>query len=325
MNNSARDDHDNGNEVDPTGVRALLSGLPEPGPMPDDVMARITASLQAEQRRREEHLGAAEHGHGGPGAAAPAAFAQHQSATPLPGEGAPSDAASGDGAVLDFAAERRRRRGRRVTAALLTGAAAVAVGAAVVTSQLWEPGVPDLITADGQPAGDADPDTGSMEQDQAIPEADPAPGDPDDGDPDDGAAAGNGDVWAEEDPAGEQEFGLTDDAEGPRLAFSSELVELTSLGLTEEITAWYVAGPALLSASRVDSTVFIDTWDCVIALDFDGADTADFIVAPAQLDRQDALLVLDSASDPVLAWVLPEDCATGAADPVAGPITLATD
>ena len=34
---------------DPTGVRALLSALPEPEPMPDDLVQRITASLAAEQ------------------------------------------------------------------------------------------------------------------------------------------------------------------------------------------------------------------------------------------------------------------------------------
>ena len=37
---------------DPTGMRALLSSLPEPGPMPDDLVARITASLAEEQERR---------------------------------------------------------------------------------------------------------------------------------------------------------------------------------------------------------------------------------------------------------------------------------
>ncbi|MDF2145110.1 hypothetical protein [Knoellia sp. p5-6-4] len=36
---------------DPTGMRALLSSLPDPGPMPDDLVARITASLAAEQQR----------------------------------------------------------------------------------------------------------------------------------------------------------------------------------------------------------------------------------------------------------------------------------
>jgi hypothetical protein len=37
---------------DPTGVRALLSALPEPGPMPDYLVGRINASLAAEQAQR---------------------------------------------------------------------------------------------------------------------------------------------------------------------------------------------------------------------------------------------------------------------------------
>lgn len=37
---------------DPTGVRALLGALPDPGPMPGDLVARITASIAAEQAQR---------------------------------------------------------------------------------------------------------------------------------------------------------------------------------------------------------------------------------------------------------------------------------
>ena len=35
-------------EHDPTGMRALLASLPDPGPMPEDLVARITAALAAE-------------------------------------------------------------------------------------------------------------------------------------------------------------------------------------------------------------------------------------------------------------------------------------
>jgi hypothetical protein len=38
-------------EHDPTGMRALLASLPEPGPMPVDLVARISAALAAEEQR----------------------------------------------------------------------------------------------------------------------------------------------------------------------------------------------------------------------------------------------------------------------------------
>jgi hypothetical protein len=60
-------------EHDPTGIRALLSALPDPGPMPADLVSRISASIAAEQSARDggnvlplrrrswgwQHLGAA--------------------------------------------------------------------------------------------------------------------------------------------------------------------------------------------------------------------------------------------------------------------------
>lgn len=40
---------------DPTGIRALLSGLGDPGPMPADLVDRINASIAAEQAARQHH------------------------------------------------------------------------------------------------------------------------------------------------------------------------------------------------------------------------------------------------------------------------------
>lgn len=39
-------------EDDPTGIRDLLRGLPDPGPMPEDLVTRISARLSAEQDLR---------------------------------------------------------------------------------------------------------------------------------------------------------------------------------------------------------------------------------------------------------------------------------
>ena len=41
-------------DLDPTGIRALLSVLPDPGPMPADLVDRINASIAAEQPGRED-------------------------------------------------------------------------------------------------------------------------------------------------------------------------------------------------------------------------------------------------------------------------------
>lgn len=38
-------------DPDPTGVRAILAGLPDPGPMPSDLVRRISATLAAEHAR----------------------------------------------------------------------------------------------------------------------------------------------------------------------------------------------------------------------------------------------------------------------------------
>lgn len=43
-----------GTEEDPTGIRDLLRTLPDPGPMPEDLVDRISALLDAEQERRRE-------------------------------------------------------------------------------------------------------------------------------------------------------------------------------------------------------------------------------------------------------------------------------
>lgn len=84
---------------DPTGVRALLAGLPDPGPMPEDLVRRIEARLAVERAHLDAQAG--------------------------------ESARTGGSArqVLDLTAERSRRRPGRMVA--LMGAAAA--GLAVVT------------------------------------------------------------------------------------------------------------------------------------------------------------------------------------------------
>jgi hypothetical protein len=60
---SSRDRRDDASgrhdDVDPTGVRAILSALPDPGPMPADLVQRINASLDAERLARPVQRAAA--------------------------------------------------------------------------------------------------------------------------------------------------------------------------------------------------------------------------------------------------------------------------
>lgn len=42
-------------DSDPTGMRVVLSSLPDPGPMPEDLATRICASLEREQGRRTQN------------------------------------------------------------------------------------------------------------------------------------------------------------------------------------------------------------------------------------------------------------------------------
>ncbi|XVX20285.1 hypothetical protein ACQP1U_18750 [Actinomycetota bacterium] len=53
----AHDDFD----ADPTGMRDLLRSLPDPGPMPDDLVARITAALHDESARTASALDEPDH------------------------------------------------------------------------------------------------------------------------------------------------------------------------------------------------------------------------------------------------------------------------
>lgn len=117
-----------GDEVDPTGVRALLQGLSDPGPMPADLVRRIEARLEVEQEHRRSALS--------------------QGATR--GRGHSDD-------VIDLAAERSRRRPGR-TLALLGAAAAGLVVTTVALNQVGIPGGTDAGTAAYAPsAGDQQP------------------------------------------------------------------------------------------------------------------------------------------------------------------------
>lgn len=126
---SPRDPSDTPEDLDPTGVRALLSAVPDPGPMPEDLVARISQRLAEEQRRRES-------GH--------------------PVDGRPH------AGVLPLAGRRRGRRPAR-TLAWLAGAAAVTLGTTVALSALGDGVGTSGLTAQYASGGGASESGGAPE------------------------------------------------------------------------------------------------------------------------------------------------------------------
>ena len=107
---------------DPTGVRDLLGSLPDPGPMPGDLVARITASLEAESRARRPDCGL---------------------------DPAPVPHADGHGpiaVVVPLHQATRRPSGRRMFGLVASAAAAVTVFGIAMTSFIQSSGG-DLSTA----------------------------------------------------------------------------------------------------------------------------------------------------------------------------------
>lgn len=101
-------------DVDPTGIRDLLASLPDPGPMPEDLVARIEARLEVERAHRA----------GG---------------APLdPSSGATVARAADD--VFDLAAERSHRRPARTVAVLGAAAAGLLVTTVAVTQLIGSDG-----------------------------------------------------------------------------------------------------------------------------------------------------------------------------------------
>lgn len=100
--------HDGAVDADPTGVRALLQGLPDPGPMPTDLVARIESLLAAEQEQRQVGMPVPD--------------------TPVTTTSTP---------VVDLTAERNRRRPGR-TLAWLGAAAAGLMVTTVALSQIFD-------------------------------------------------------------------------------------------------------------------------------------------------------------------------------------------
>lgn len=296
-------DHDR-DEVDPTGIRDLLAGLPDPGPMPEHLVRRIEARLEVEQAAR------------------------HQSSPHSLGRQADR--------VVDLATERSRRRPGRTLAWVGAAAAGLVVTAAVVPQLVDGMGSGDAGTAAYYPTrGEADTmsDAGAMADVDSEAADDAGGGDEDGGDEDGGEldepqslSSTGQDLEAEGDSADEEAADTAGDPTSPALPLvplDGELVVLPELGLldrddlTELLLRAMDEQDATPTPAPVPSGLLTEGEATSCWRDLAGTHSFDrYAAARAQVVLPDgqrqgdpvvALLGLD-ADGSARSWVMPEDC-----------------
>lgn len=157
-------------EVDPTGIRDLLASLPDPGPMPEDLVRRIEARLEAERAGLERAgveraPGSATGPHPWSPTGDMVGTASQDPAERSSGTQAASAVSRADN-VFDLAAERSHRRPLRTVGILGAAAAGLLVTTVAVTQFMGVSGntggadtaasYPSLRSQDGADSDDAD-------------------------------------------------------------------------------------------------------------------------------------------------------------------------
>lgn len=291
MTGSHPDPRASDDDLDPTGVRALLANLPDPGPMPDELLTRISQSLVLEQERRAS---------AGTSTGAPA---DSETST----GSAPSSAGTDDN-VVSLTAERQRRRPGR-TLLWLGGAAAVAMVATVSVNQLvGTDGAGDSGVAADIPVTTDSADSGA----EAGGAADAAEGQDDSAQ--EGAAdsalpdeEGEAAPQAEPTPAPAEESetaGAGDVLTSTQVQAMAGTVELSTTGWADEVSAWLGADLAR------DEPMWGATQarDCVENSDLDTRQANTVLLSQALWEDEPATLVVAEATSGDTAWVLSPDC-----------------
>jgi hypothetical protein len=271
-------------DPDPTGIRSLLASLPDPGPMPEELVERITTSLREEQRRRE---------------AVPAATAEDR------------------GRVVSLEEERQRRRPTRVLSAL-GAAAAVAVAATVATSQLFGGGTSAEHPASAQYGQDisdsAGAEGGAQDDAAATEEENQAPGLAGGDGEQEGAEAGGADAGGD----GQHVFDAV-----PDVVVVPGSVALTRAAFVEqlrqELETWQ-AGPAAEAPSSGLSAE--DAATCSRSVPDALQPRTELHVSAGTLDGDEMVVLVQTAPGPATAWVLPSACARGPAELLHGPVVV---
>lgn len=295
-------------DVDPTGVRDLLAALPDPGPMPEDLVRRIEARLEVERAHLE---------------------------TERAGSGVtPADN------VLDLAAERSRRRPIRTVALIGVAAGGLMVTTVALTQVLGPGGVmPDTAavypsraagpaTAEG--GGDARSAADDAAQDGAAQDEGAAAVQEDASDAGEAPAAA-----PESDVAAQTAAGAADEEEAGSFALApTKDLQVTVLPAVVPVTAQDVA-TTLWDALQDDDVRFSSSdlsvpeaescWRLLASEhDYAGhvATRTQFVDADGRGTPAIALLGLHH-DDTGEAWVMPESCTNDAAQtPLSGPHPL---
>ena len=289
-------------ELDPTGVRALLAALPDPGPMPEDLVRRIEARIAEEQLLRQATSDP--DSIPGQGPLVPS--------TNWAGGSTPSGGTSGE--VISLAEHRSRRRPGRVLGIMGTAAAGLVL-ATVAISQL---GDGDLDFADtagmgavsssddgGDSGGSADSVGGQAEapaathggQDGADSLAD-----------DDGSTSGEGDTlggMSDFDPSAELEATLG----SGRVHLLPPLTDISADDLGQLLRPLLTT-----SAESSGDSATMTTAQALHCLD--SADSSDLwthvFAAQASYDDQPAVVIAGTDEEGAgRAWALPADCLAG--------------
>lgn len=283
-------------DTDPTGIRDLLAALPDPGPMPEDLVARIQARLDVEQAHR---------------------------ASTVPAASGATVARVADG-VVDLAAERGRRRPARTVAVLGAAAAGLLVTSVALAQLVDGDGLvgadtaavyPSLTRAGDDSAGAAQ-DGGDEAQSLSGAGDDSATGDS-------GGVAEDGDA-ASGDPLGAV-LSAPDEDLGGRLAVLPGLGGITEAELVPALLASLSSD---LHSYGAEDLTLEEAKSCWEALEGPRGFT-DYVATRADLGSA-------ASSSPVVAvvgltadgtgelWALPESCTDGAqVEPVSGPHRVA--
>ncbi len=280
-------DHD----ADPTGIRDLLADLSDPGPMPEHLVARISASLDQEQQRRRSSEGWATH--------AP----EHTGARPI-----------------SHLAEERERRGPQQW--ILAAAAVLAVGVTgtVVYDQILSPDSGPGVLAQLTPGDQDEADSGSQNADSV--EAEPAE---DAGGEAESRADGVDDQAA--DAAAEKEEAAQGGVEGiddAAFALGAASLLQVAAGTAGSDGDAFAQAPLGFQTQPGDvQALSADELDPCVRVVGGNPQQGEWAGTPADVGGDEVVIVGDLAPGQSRAWAVSENCSDDpGADVLTGPVPI---